>query len=160
MRWAVEDDAAAKDEAGSCAPADPGTSEGAARAVSKSQEVRSSFFRMMPAEVADAGAVPPLSLRDIGGPVCHWVALNTLRQRDPSSEVCNIRAFMSARAGLTSAVFRYVIANDLSPAAIEAMRRNVELNDLHEKEEPAPEGSSESPKIRPAKVRVNEGDAW
>ena len=61
---------------------------------------------------------------------------------------------------MTSAMFRYVIANDLSPAAIEAMRRNVELNDLHEKEEPVPEGSSESPKIRPAKVRVNEGDAW
>ncbi|KAI8998564.1 N2,N2-dimethylguanosine tRNA methyltransferase [Trametes punicea] len=54
---------------------------------------------------------------------------------------------------------KYVIANDLSPAAVEAMRRNVELNDLHEKEEPAPEGSGEKPRIRPAKVRVNEGDA-
>ncbi|KAI9070376.1 N2,N2-dimethylguanosine tRNA methyltransferase [Trametes sanguinea] len=54
---------------------------------------------------------------------------------------------------------KYVIANDLSPAAVEAMRRNIELNDLHEKEEPAAEGSGEQPKIRPAKVRVNEGDA-
>ncbi|KAI0362202.1 N2,N2-dimethylguanosine tRNA methyltransferase [Trametes cingulata] len=54
---------------------------------------------------------------------------------------------------------KYVIANDLSPAAVEAMRRNVELNDLHEKEEPVPEGSTEKPKVRPAKVRVNEGDA-
>ncbi|OSC99071.1 N2,N2-dimethylguanosine tRNA methyltransferase [Trametes coccinea BRFM310] len=54
---------------------------------------------------------------------------------------------------------KYVIANDLSPAAVEAMRRNIELNDLHEKEEPAAEGSGGQPKIRPAKVRVNEGDA-
>ncbi|KAI0324526.1 N2,N2-dimethylguanosine tRNA methyltransferase [Cubamyces sp. BRFM 1775] len=54
---------------------------------------------------------------------------------------------------------KYVIANDLSPAAVEAMRRNVELNDFHEKELSAPEGSTEKPKVRPAKVRVNEGDA-
>ena len=39
------------------------------------------------------------------------------------------------------------------------MRRNIELNDLHEKEEAFVEGS-EKPRIRPAKVRVNEGDAW
>ncbi|KAH9856963.1 N2,N2-dimethylguanosine tRNA methyltransferase [Lenzites betulinus] len=54
---------------------------------------------------------------------------------------------------------KYVIANDLSPAAVEAMRRNIELNDLHEKEEPVAEGSAGKPKVRPAKVRVNEGDA-
>ncbi|KAI0780845.1 N2,N2-dimethylguanosine tRNA methyltransferase [Trametes elegans] len=54
---------------------------------------------------------------------------------------------------------KYVIANDLSPAAVEAMRRNVELNDLHEKEETVAEGSTEKPRVRPAKVRVNEGDA-
>jgi tRNA (guanine26-N2/guanine27-N2)-dimethyltransferase len=39
---------------------------------------------------------------------------------------------------------RYVIANDLSPAAAEAMRRNVEINGLG----------------KHGKVRVNEGDAW
>ncbi len=39
------------------------------------------------------------------------------------------------------------------------MRRNIELNDLHEKVEVPPEGSSEK-LMRPAKVRVNEGDAW
>ncbi|KAI0647130.1 N2,N2-dimethylguanosine tRNA methyltransferase [Trametes meyenii] len=54
---------------------------------------------------------------------------------------------------------KYVIANDLSPAAVEAMRRNIELNDFHEKQEPDVEGSGDKPKIRPAKVRVNEGDA-
>ncbi|PIL24070.1 hypothetical protein GSI_13821 [Ganoderma sinense ZZ0214-1] len=53
---------------------------------------------------------------------------------------------------------KYVIANDLSPAAVEAMLRNVELNDLHEKEEAPTEGSSDK-LVRPAKVRVNEGDA-
>ncbi|RPD66222.1 N2,N2-dimethylguanosine tRNA methyltransferase [Lentinus tigrinus ALCF2SS1-6] len=53
---------------------------------------------------------------------------------------------------------KHVIANDLSPAAVEAMRRNIELNDLHEKTEASAEGS-EKPSIRPAKVRVNEGDA-
>ncbi|KAM5531216.1 hypothetical protein V8D89_015134 [Ganoderma adspersum] len=53
---------------------------------------------------------------------------------------------------------KHVIANDLSPAAVEAMRRNVELNDLHGREEDPPEGSSEKV-VRPAKVRVNEGDA-
>ena len=29
-----------------------------------------------------------------------------------------------------------------------------------EKEEPSAEESSEGPKVRPAKVKVNEGDAW
>ena len=43
----------------------------------------------------------------------------------------------------------YVIANDLSPLAIEAMRRNVGFNGL------GPTTASEL-----GKVRVNEGDAW
>ena len=47
----------------------------------------------------------------------------------------------------------------MSPAAVEAMRRNVELNDLHGSEDDPPEGSSEKI-VRLAKVRVNEGDAW
>ncbi|KAI0670302.1 N2,N2-dimethylguanosine tRNA methyltransferase [Trametes maxima] len=54
---------------------------------------------------------------------------------------------------------KYVIANDLSPAAVEAMRRNIELNDFHEKQETVVEGGDDKPKVRPAKVRVNEGDA-
>ena len=56
-------------------------------------------------------------------------------------------------------MLRYVIANDLSPEAVEAIRRNIELNDLHDKEGASTEGSSEKV-VRPAKVRVNEGDAW
>jgi len=45
-------------------------------------------------------------------------------------------------------IISYVLANDLSPAACEAMKRNVEINGL----------ASSDPNL--AKVRVNEGDAW
>ena len=60
---------------------------------------------------------------------------------------------------LTRCAHRYVIANDLSDLACEAMRRNVELNGLHAQEDVAEEGTSTQVK-REAKVRVNEGDAW
>ncbi|GJJ12119.1 hypothetical protein Clacol_006360 [Clathrus columnatus] len=49
---------------------------------------------------------------------------------------------------------KYVIANDLSPSAIEVMKRNVLFNNLCP-EEPFGENEQE----RPGKVRVNEGDA-
>lgn len=52
---------------------------------------------------------------------------------------------------------RYVIANDLSDAATEVMRKNVEINGFSEK--PADPDVPES-KPTPAKVVVNEGDAW
>ena len=55
---------------------------------------------------------------------------------------------------------RYVIANDLSPTAAEAMRRNVDLNGLGEQVESDPGAANEEKKAKPAKVRVNEGDAW
>jgi tRNA G26 N,N-dimethylase Trm1 len=52
---------------------------------------------------------------------------------------------------------RYVIANDLSDAATEVMRKNVEINGFSEKPaDPDVPGS----KPTPAKVVVNEGDAW
>ncbi|KAG8800285.1 RNA methyltransferase tRNA(m5U54)methyltransferase [Serendipita sp. 398] len=44
----------------------------------------------------------------------------------------------------------YVLANDLSEAACQAMRRNVDINGL---------GSTDVPSTIPPKVRVNEGDA-
>lgn len=52
---------------------------------------------------------------------------------------------------------RYVIANDLSSAATEAMRRNVEINELGSPPESSPELSGASSSV---KVRINEGDAW
>lgn len=68
-------------------------------------------------------------------------------------------------------MFRYVIANDLSPSATEIMRRNVLFNglgpqDATEVTEPEEENptSSVTPRVtqKPSlgKVRVNEGDAW
>ena len=51
-------------------------------------------------------------------------------------------------------VSRYVIANDLSPAAVNAMKRNVAANGLTV-EADGPESSTAQ-----AKVQVNEGDAW
>ena len=52
---------------------------------------------------------------------------------------------------------RYVIANDLSPAAVEVMRRNVKINGLADYSETAIEASA-SPSE--AKVQINEADAW
>lgn len=59
---------------------------------------------------------------------------------------------------------RYVIANDLSPSAVAAMKRNVEINGLAGTE-PATGGDltkleNGSSRPKPPKVRVNEGDAW
>jgi tRNA G26 N,N-dimethylase Trm1 len=50
-----------------------------------------------------------------------------------------------------------VIANDLSPAAAEAMRRNVAINELGPEKEDVV-GSEVFRKE--GKVRVKEGDAW
>lgn len=53
---------------------------------------------------------------------------------------------------------RYIIANDLSPDAVATMRRNVDLNGLGERSEATDD--PEKPKRIPARVHVNEGDAW
>lgn len=58
---------------------------------------------------------------------------------------------------LTSWPHRHVIANDLSSSAVDAMKRNVELNGLSEPAdvtEKPPDGKT------PTYVKVNEGDAW
>ncbi len=62
--------------------------------------------------------------------------------------------------------YRYVIANDLSSSATEAMRRNVEINGLGpppitevDSTEPL-DGKQKTVKSDLGKVRVNEGDAW
>ena len=58
-----------------------------------------------------------------------------------------------------------MIANDLSPTAIEAMRRNVELNGLgvqkpKESEETTENSAEKKERIPHPKIKVNEGDAW
>ncbi|CAE6539109.1 unnamed protein product [Rhizoctonia solani] len=52
---------------------------------------------------------------------------------------------------------KYVIANDISPAATEAMRRNVQLNGLGSAEEPGPGKAGKKSDL--GKVRVSEMDA-
>lgn len=54
---------------------------------------------------------------------------------------------------------RYVIANDLSPTAVAAMKRNIMINDLGDTTEGVGD-PSQPPIIFPGKVRINEGDAW
>jgi hypothetical protein len=51
-------------------------------------------------------------------------------------------------------IYRYVIANDLSPAAVNVMKRNVAVNGLSD------EANESESSILQAKVQVNEGDAW
>ncbi|KAI5123353.1 hypothetical protein M0805_001774 [Coniferiporia weirii] len=65
---------------------------------------------------------------------------------------------------------KYVIANDLSPAAVEAIRRNVELNELGQRHDSSIEDGQDVKgedaenhrtvqDSKSAKVRINEGDA-
>lgn len=67
-------------------------------------------------------------------------------------------AIAESRVRVLILLCRYVIANDLSFSAVEAMRHNIEINGLGEtsSDTQKPEGS----KRVAAKVRVNEGDAW
>ena len=58
---------------------------------------------------------------------------------------------------------RYVIANDLSPTAAEAMRRNVEFNEVgpsSEKPAPVPGAKVVEGEVWEGRVKVREGDAW
>ncbi|KAF6765234.1 guanine-N2--methyltransferase [Ephemerocybe angulata] len=71
-------------------------------------------------------------------------------------EALSATGLRSIRYAKEIPLLKHVIANDLSPAAVEAMHRNVEWNDLGEKRLEGPDGQT---KVIPAKVRVNEGDA-
>jgi hypothetical protein len=104
--------------------------------------------------------------------------LHPLRTRDPTSQVGPVssslpfktRTFLT-RLPLSS---RYVIANDLSPDAVAAMKRNVNLNKLGPSEAstsdmqvdtttdgtPAAQINKKAQEATKGKVRVNEGDAW
>ncbi|KAG8940829.1 RNA methyltransferase tRNA(m5U54)methyltransferase [Tulasnella sp. 424] len=74
-------------------------------------------------------------------------------------EALSATGLRSIRYAKEIPLVKYVIANDLSPAATAAMRRNVELNGLGP--DPAASSTSESqPGRNLGKVRINEGDAW
>ncbi|KAF8654148.1 hypothetical protein AX16_003677 [Volvariella volvacea WC 439] len=67
-------------------------------------------------------------------------------------EALSATGLRSIRYAKEIPLVKYVIANDLSPAAIEAMKRNVEINGL------GPQSvDSDEPNL--GKVRINEGDA-
>ncbi|GLB34920.1 putative tRNA methyltransferase [Lyophyllum shimeji] len=69
-------------------------------------------------------------------------------------EALSATGLRSIRYAKEIPLLKYVIANDLSPSATAAMKRNVDINDLG----PTPE-SSPSATPHPGKVRINEGDA-
>jgi hypothetical protein len=105
--------------------------------------------------------------------------LHPLRTRDPTSQVGPVSSSLPfiTRTLLTRLPpsSRYVIANDLSPDAVAAMKRNVNLNKLGPSEAstsdmqvdttttdgtPAAQINKKAQEATKGKVRVNEGDAW
>lgn len=87
---------------------------------------------------------------------------HTLCEGDPFGEVSDSLLLRPLCHGSDFAR-RYVLANDLSPTAAEAMRRNVELNGLGPAKAPADaEGANQTGNARnqKGKVVVHEGDAW
>ncbi|EJD53010.1 N2,N2-dimethylguanosine tRNA methyltransferase [Auricularia subglabra TFB-10046 SS5] len=76
-------------------------------------------------------------------------------------EALSATGLRSIRYGKEIPGIRYILANDLSPAATAAMRRNVDINGLGphpDESEPVPEGV-EADVHRQGKVRVTESDA-
>ncbi|KAJ6502519.1 N2,N2-dimethylguanosine tRNA methyltransferase [Mycena sanguinolenta] len=53
----------------------------------------------------------------------------------------------------------HILANDLSPAATAAMRRNIEINGLSPRPPPSEKEEASGPSTRPVEIKVNEGDA-
>ncbi|KXN86864.1 tRNA (guanine(26)-N(2))-dimethyltransferase [Leucoagaricus sp. SymC.cos] len=73
-------------------------------------------------------------------------------------EALSATGLRSIRYAKEIPLLSYVIANDLSEAAVDIMKRNIELNGLVSTEEASTDPSI-LPKVNPGKVRVNEGDA-
>jgi len=100
-------------------------------------------------------AVSGSEVRIAGSPIRYRAQVDSLRKGDPSGKVRS--TFYLTVAEILTRSHRYVIANDLSDAATEVMRKNVEINGFSETPaDPDVPGS----KPTPAKVVVNEGDAW
>ncbi|PCH38052.1 guanine-N2--methyltransferase [Wolfiporia cocos MD-104 SS10] len=79
-------------------------------------------------------------------------------------EALSATGLRSIRYAKEIPLVKYVIANDLSPTAVQAMRKNVEINGLAGRDAPQQESTAGTPhngvrKPIPPKVRVNEGDA-
>lgn len=113
-----------------------------------------------PAEKTPAESAAPTEESQPSGEV---ETLSDQKQKEYQPHKCVILEALSA-TGLRSIRYakeiplvKYVIANDLSSSAVEAMRHNIEINGLGEtsSDTQKPEGS----KRVAAKVRVNEDDA-
>lgn len=96
--------------------------------------------------INDSVIVHPTWSSDPRSALSNRSTFHSLRKRDPTGGVCDATSVY--RMTYLILIFSYVLANDLSPAACEAMKRNVEINGL----------ASSDPDS--AKVQVNEGDAW
>ncbi|KAJ3491602.1 hypothetical protein NLJ89_g11324 [Agrocybe chaxingu] len=71
-------------------------------------------------------------------------------------EALSATGLRSIRYAKEIPLVKYVIANDLSPAAVEVMKRNILLNGLLEDSSTAEQSISKAPQ---GKIQVNEGDA-
>lgn len=101
--------------------------------------------------------VSSTQVRPSRGAFGNWTTIHPLCQRDPPCKVCHEGP--SAPRFLTIA--RFVIANDLSPSATSAMKRNVEINKLGPTEEEIMTSDGQwTVRLNPGKVRVHEDDAW
>jgi tRNA (guanine26-N2/guanine27-N2)-dimethyltransferase len=80
--------------------------------------------------------------------------LRSIRYAKEIPQVKYVNSILNSATLTSEPTFRYVLANDLSPAACQAMRQNVNINGLGAQ---MGEGSEV---ISSPKVRVNEGDAW
>lgn len=80
-------------------------------------------------------------------------------------EALSATGLRSIRYAKELPMVKYVIANDLSPSATAAMKRNVDLNGLGERTVESDTTEADEPekvkmsKLIPGKVRINEGDA-
>ncbi|TFK29969.1 guanine-N2--methyltransferase [Coprinopsis marcescibilis] len=71
-------------------------------------------------------------------------------------EALSATGLRSIRYAKEIPLLKQVVANDLSPAAVEAIHRNVNYNGLGDTITTAEDGST---KVTPGKVKINEGDA-
>lgn len=105
-----------------------------------------------------SNTVPTVQIHDPRSALCYWTESTAIRQRNSLAKVRGSIVIVTTPSFLLTFGFcRHVIANDLSPAAVEAMHRNVQYNELGEQRVLKPDGTE---KVIPAKVQINEGDAW
>ncbi|CAA7271664.1 unnamed protein product [Cyclocybe aegerita] len=71
-------------------------------------------------------------------------------------EALSATGLRSIRYAKEIPLVKYIIANDLSPAAVEVMKRNIRLNGLFEDSSTAEQSTSKAPQ---GMIQVNEGDA-